>query len=111
MSCVAKAPDSQTLTEANKGYSSSLKESSAPGQWWCTPLVPALGRQISEFGASLVYRVSSRKTKTTTNQNTHTQKKEKEKKKKEGKKRKRKRKRKRRRKRKRKRKRKQRESS
>jgi hypothetical protein len=31
--------------------------------WWCTPLIPALGgrgRQISEFEASLVYRVSSR---------------------------------------------------
>jgi hypothetical protein len=30
------------------------------GQWWRTPLIPALGRQISEFQASLVYRVSSR---------------------------------------------------
>jgi hypothetical protein len=29
-------------------------------QWWHTPLIPALGRQISEFEASLVYRVSSR---------------------------------------------------
>jgi hypothetical protein len=37
-------------------------------QCWCTPLIPALrrqrqtgrGRQISEFKASLVYRVSSR---------------------------------------------------
>jgi hypothetical protein len=31
--------------------------------WWCTPLIPALGRQrqvISEFKASLVYKVSSR---------------------------------------------------
>jgi hypothetical protein len=31
--------------------------------WWHTPLIPALGRQnrqISEFKASLVYRVSSR---------------------------------------------------
>jgi hypothetical protein len=30
--------------------------------WWCTPLIPALGRQrqaISEFEASLVYKVSS----------------------------------------------------
>jgi hypothetical protein len=33
------------------------------GQWWRTPLIPALGgrgRLISEFKASLVYRVSSR---------------------------------------------------
>jgi hypothetical protein len=31
--------------------------------WWCTPLIPALWRQrqeISEFEASLVYKVSSR---------------------------------------------------
>jgi hypothetical protein len=28
-------------------------------QWWNTPLIPALGRLISEFEASLVYRVSS----------------------------------------------------
>jgi hypothetical protein len=31
--------------------------------WWHTPLIPALGgrgRQISEFEANLVYRVSSR---------------------------------------------------
>jgi hypothetical protein len=31
-------------------------------QWWRTPLIPALGgrgRRISEFEASLVYRVSS----------------------------------------------------
>jgi hypothetical protein len=38
------------------------------GQWWRTPLIPALGsrgRQISEFEASLVYRVSSRTTRAT----------------------------------------------
>jgi len=29
-------------------------------QWWCTPLIPALERQISEYKASLVCRVSSR---------------------------------------------------
>jgi hypothetical protein len=32
-------------------------------QWWHTPLIPALGRQsrwISEFEASLVYKMSSR---------------------------------------------------
>jgi hypothetical protein len=31
--------------------------------WWYTPLIPALGRQrqvVSEFKASLVYKVSSR---------------------------------------------------
>jgi hypothetical protein len=36
--------------------------------WWCTPLIPALGRQrqvISEFEASLVYRVSSRTARAT----------------------------------------------
>jgi hypothetical protein len=27
---------------------------------WCMPLIPALGRQISELEASLVYKVSSR---------------------------------------------------
>jgi hypothetical protein len=36
-------------------------------QWWRTPLLPAFGRQrcgwISEFEASLVYRVSSRTAK------------------------------------------------
>jgi hypothetical protein len=38
------------------------------GQWWCTPVIPALGsrsRQISEFEASLVYRVSSRTARAT----------------------------------------------
>jgi hypothetical protein len=37
-------------------------------QWWRTPLIPALGgrgRQISEFEASLVYRVSSRTARAT----------------------------------------------
>jgi hypothetical protein len=36
--------------------------------WWCTPLIPALrgrGRRISEFEASLVYRVSSRTARAT----------------------------------------------
>jgi hypothetical protein len=28
--------------------------------WWHMPLIPALGRRISEFEASLVYKVSSR---------------------------------------------------
>jgi hypothetical protein len=36
------------------------------GQWWHMPLIPALGRQrISEFKASLVYRVSSRTARAT----------------------------------------------
>jgi hypothetical protein len=38
------------------------------GQWWHMPLIPALGRQrqwISEFEASLVYRVSSRTARAT----------------------------------------------
>ena len=36
------------------------------GWWWCTPLIPAFGRQrqvdfrVSEFEANLVYRVSFR---------------------------------------------------
>jgi hypothetical protein len=35
--------------------------------WWHTPLIPAIGRgrRISEFKASLVYRVSSRIAKDT----------------------------------------------
>jgi hypothetical protein len=38
--------------------------------WWCKPLIPVLqnsrsrGRLISEFEASLVYRVSSRTART-----------------------------------------------
>jgi hypothetical protein len=39
------------------------KKKGRAGAWWCTPLIPALGRQrqrISEFEASLVYRVSYR---------------------------------------------------
>jgi hypothetical protein len=39
------------------------KRSLEAKQWWCTPIIPALGRQsrqISEFKASLVYKVSSR---------------------------------------------------
>jgi hypothetical protein len=38
------------------------------GQWWHMPLIPELegrGRQISEFKASLVYRVSFRTSKGT----------------------------------------------
>jgi hypothetical protein len=37
-----------------------LEDSILAGQWWRMPLIPAFGRRISEFEASLVYRVSSR---------------------------------------------------
>ena len=42
------------------------------GQWWCTPLVPVLGRQRQvdlELEASLVYRVSARTAKAVTQRN------------------------------------------
>jgi hypothetical protein len=43
-----------------------LKSIVLAGQWWSTPLIPAGGgRQISEFQASLVYRVSSRTARAT----------------------------------------------
>jgi hypothetical protein len=38
------------------------------GRWWHTPLIPVLGgkgRQISEFKASLVYKVSARTARAT----------------------------------------------
>jgi hypothetical protein len=38
------------------------------GRWWCTPLIPALGRQwqvISEFEASQLYKVSARTARAT----------------------------------------------
>jgi hypothetical protein len=49
------------------------KKQATAGQWWRTPLIPALrrqssggrGRRISEFEASLVYRVSSRTARAT----------------------------------------------
>jgi hypothetical protein len=35
------------------------------GQWWCTHLIPALGRQRqADFEASLVYKVGSRTART-----------------------------------------------
>ena len=41
-----------------------LKSRERTGQWWRAPLIPASGRQrqanLSEFEASLVYKVSSR---------------------------------------------------
>ena len=43
------------------------------GQWWRMHLIPALGRQrqvdLSEFEASLVYRVSSRRARAVTQRN------------------------------------------
>ena len=66
-------------------------------QWWRWPLIPALGgrgRQISEFEASLVYRVSSRTARVTQrNPASKNQKKKKKKKKKKIKKKKKKKKR------------------
>jgi hypothetical protein len=44
------------------------KKNAVSRVWWCTPLIPAFkgrGRQISEFKASLVYRVSSRTARVT----------------------------------------------
>ena len=42
-------------------------------QWWCTPLIPALGRQrkedLCEFEASLVYRLSSKTARTVKKRN------------------------------------------
>ena len=46
----------------------SLRQDNTAGQWWRMPLIPALGRQrqgISEFEASLVYRVSYRTARAT----------------------------------------------
>jgi hypothetical protein len=44
-----------------------FKRKPQAGQWWRMSLIPALGRQrqISEFEASLVYRVSSRTARAT----------------------------------------------
>lgn len=43
-----------------------LENSGAARQWWHMPLIPSLGGrggQVSEFGARLVYRKSSRTSK------------------------------------------------
>jgi hypothetical protein len=56
---------------------------SVGGQWWHVPLIPALGgrgKQISEFEASLVYRVSSRIARATQRNPVSEKKKKKEKK-------------------------------
>jgi hypothetical protein len=47
---------------------SAIKNEDIAGRWWNTPLIPALGsrgRRISEFEASLVYKVSSRTARAT----------------------------------------------
>jgi hypothetical protein len=45
----------------DRGRGRRIRNSRSARQWWCTPLIPALGRQRqAEFEASLVYRVSSR---------------------------------------------------
>jgi hypothetical protein len=53
-----------TLSYSMKLYDSILVYRTCRNQaWWRTPLIPALGgrgRKISEFEASLVYRVNSR---------------------------------------------------
>jgi hypothetical protein len=44
----------------------SLRNENPAGRWWRTSLIPGgRGRQISEFEASLVYRVSSRTARAT----------------------------------------------
>jgi hypothetical protein len=52
-----------SATQASMGYMRHCKKEKVSWAWWHTPLIPALGglrRWISEFKASLVYRVSSR---------------------------------------------------
>jgi hypothetical protein len=48
---------------------SPLKRIIQAGRWWCTPFIPALGRQrqadLCEFDASLVYKVSFRTARAT----------------------------------------------
>ena len=56
-----------TPEESESLFQTTSKEVSAE-QWWHTPLIPVLGRQrqwISEFKASLVYKVSSKTVRAT----------------------------------------------
>ena len=50
-----------------------LKVEKRAGQWWHTPLIPALGRQrqvdLCECEASLVYRTSSKTARAVTQRN------------------------------------------
>jgi hypothetical protein len=60
-----KGDTAQQLKEFKKSSDPITKTCSCPA-WWRMPLIPALGRrgsQISEFEASLVYKVSSRTTR------------------------------------------------
>jgi hypothetical protein len=59
-------PHPQSLPPRKPLETLSIRKDSWSWAWWHMPLIPALGRQrpvdfwISEFEASLVYRVSSR---------------------------------------------------
>jgi hypothetical protein len=53
------------VLQNKESYQMKFKVLCWAGQWWHTPLIPALGRRgrgrrISEFKASLVYKVSFR---------------------------------------------------
>jgi hypothetical protein len=64
-----------------------VKKQKGARRWWrCTPLIPVLGRQISEFEVSLVYRVSSRTARATQRNSVSKKQKQKQKQKKKKKK-------------------------
>jgi hypothetical protein len=52
---------------------SMLKAVNVARWWWCTPLIPTLGRQrqvgLIEFKASLIYKVGSRTSRAVTQRN------------------------------------------